>query len=113
MSYRHGLQRIFAVFTVAWIGLVCFGILSGSWKPWIQPVFNRWSSTDEHAPLTIVKSEPLPVDTGTKKNQDAVKFTISPEEFLRQAEERERRITMWSWMAGMATLPPLLAYCCV
>jgi len=103
MNYRRGFQRLYAVAVVSWVTFVLFTTQSGRWKPWPAMPHSQWEIESER-----------PIDSPNPSNKEGEpKLTVSPEEFLRNAahqEERHRAIVRWSWVAGLALIPPILGY---
>ncbi len=106
MNYRRGYLRLYAVLVVFWGAFVLFATQSGRWKPWPYMPRAQW---EVEAESTIVTSNP----PRSSDKSDEPKWTVSPEQFLRDAAlqgERHRRIVSWSWVIGLVLVPPALGY---
>ena len=87
MNYRRGLQRLYAVLTVAWIALVLFTVLPGRWRPWLA--FSQW------------QSELHPYTQGGTGSLEDIDLPATA-----RLEIHTRRL----WAVGLSIGPPLIAY---
>jgi hypothetical protein len=120
MNYRRGLQRVYAVLTVAWITFVFLTILPGRWEPWTNWdvwVNRGWSFADGKqgmASLDDIVAVPTPagqpqqyeIDLSKLRDTPPPKPTVSIEEFLSH-ERTKRKLT---WAVGLSLLSPLVPY---
>jgi hypothetical protein len=90
MNYRRGLQRVYAIVTVAWIAVVFIGVFSGRWEPWVD--WSNWANRGWY----FVSEVPT--------------FTASIDDIDVPGTERLRVHLRWGWSIGLASLPPLALY---
>jgi len=87
MTYRRGFQRVYALLTVAWIGLVLLTVLPGYWRPWLAA--SIWEmDLRPNTPTHSISVDEIDVPATAK------------------LEVQTRRI----WALGLSVIPPLVLY---
>jgi len=105
MNYRRGLQRIFAVFAVAWAPIVFVMVFTGRWEPWLWspgPAPTREPSEAVELDLNQIKPRAAPAGDIFDK--------VSADERAREAKEKWTAAKRWEWAFGLLLLPPPILY---
>ena len=126
MNYRRGLQRIYAVLTVAWVVIVLFTVLTGHWEPWpftppplssLDPIDPRGVNADaskSNAKGDIFDQVNLPPPPpGFKLDQPSQAADRAEQVSLPSAVvfmETQRTTRRWEWALGLSLLIPAILY---